>query len=89
MSETALNNLRDYLCGTLTKEDMAWLSTELALESMEDEDPTPYTMDEINAMIDEGERQFANGEWQYSDDMFRELEEKLNVDFLNDYAKAV
>lgn len=38
---------------------------------------TPYTMEEINAMIDEGERQFADGRWQDSEEMFRELEEEF------------
>lgn len=75
MSETALNNLRDYLCGTLTKEDMAWLSTELALESMDDENPTPYTMDEINAMIDEGEEDFKAGRYYTSEEVFKAIEE--------------
>lgn len=75
MSETALNNLRDYLCGTLTKEDMAWLSTELALESMGDENPTPYTMDEINAMIDEGEEDFKAGRYYTSEEVFKAIEE--------------
>lgn len=38
---------------------------------------TPYTMEEINAMIDEGERQFAEGKWQDSEEMLRELEEEF------------
>ncbi len=33
MSETLLINLRDYLCGTLSPENMAWLSVELAEHS--------------------------------------------------------
>lgn len=42
----------------------------------EDYPLTPYTMEEIKAMIDEGEQQFAEGKWQDSEDMFRELEEE-------------
>lgn len=36
---------------------------------------TPYTMEEIYAMVKEGEKQFAQGKWQDSEEMFRELEE--------------
>lgn len=35
----------------------------------------PYTMEEIHQMVAEGEQQFADGQWQDSEDMFRELEE--------------
>ena len=42
----------------------------------EDYPLTPYTMEEIHAMIDEAERQFAEGKWQDSEEMFRELEEE-------------
>ena len=37
----------------------------------------PYTMDEINAMIDQAEREMAAGLGQDSEDMFRELEEEF------------
>ena len=35
----------------------------------------PYTIEELHQMVAEGERQFADGQWQDSEDMFRELEE--------------
>lgn len=38
---------------------------------------TPYTMEEIYAMVEEGEKQFAQGKWQDSEEMFRELEEEF------------
>ena len=37
--------------------------------------PQPYTIEELHLMVAEGERQFAEGLWQDSEDMFRELEE--------------
>ena len=37
----------------------------------------PYTMEEIYAMIKEGEKQFAQGKWQDSEEMFHELEEEF------------
>lgn len=36
----------------------------------------PYTMEEINAMIDESEKQFFQGKWQDSEELFRELEKE-------------
>lgn len=38
----------------------------------------PYSMEEINAMIDEAERESAAGLGQDSEEMFRELEEELS-----------
>ena len=55
-----------YLCSKTIKE----MSDEL----------TPYSMDEINAMIDEAERESAAGLGQDSEEMFRELEEELSCD---------
>lgn len=48
----------------------------------DDEEMTlqPYTMDEINAMIDEAERESAAGLGQDSEEMFRELEEEFSVE---------
>ena len=37
----------------------------------------PYTMEEINAMIDQAEREMAAGLGQDSEEMFRELEEEF------------
>ena len=37
--------------------------------------PQPNTIEELHQMVAEGERQFAEGLWQDSEDMFRELEE--------------
>ncbi len=45
-------------------------------EDADEMQPTlkPYTMDEINAMIDQAEREMAAGLGQDSEEMFRELE---------------
>lgn len=70
---------------TLTKD--AYLCLEIAKEMdketlFDDEEMTlqPYTMDEINAMIDEAERESAAGFGQDSEEMFRELEEEFSVE---------
>lgn len=36
-----------------------------------------YTMDEINAMLDESERQLVNGQWQDFDEAMDELEKEF------------
>ncbi|MBR1498676.1 MAG: hypothetical protein IJ615_03490 [Bacteroidaceae bacterium] len=39
--------------------------------------PKPYTVEELHQMIAEGELQFAKGQWQDSEEMFRELEQEM------------
>lgn len=39
---------------------------------------TPYTMEEINAMIDEAERDFEAGRFYTSEEVFQELEEEFD-----------
>ncbi|MBR5910937.1 MAG: hypothetical protein IKZ55_03045 [Bacteroidales bacterium] len=57
---------------------------------VEEENLKLYTMDEINAMIDESERQIAAGLCQDDDDVFRELQEELEQEELAlAYAEAV
>ena len=83
MSTTALSGLRDYLCGTLTPANMLWLSSQLAeyaLHQQAEELPPPhrrYTMDEINAMLDEAERQAAAGESMTNEEFFRSWDELI------------
>ena len=38
----------------------------------------PYTIEDIHQMIAEGEKQFASGQWQDSNEMFKEIEEVLS-----------
>ena len=40
----------------------------------------PYSIEEIHQMVAEGEKQFALGQWQDSEEMFRELEETLALE---------
>ena len=37
----------------------------------------PYSIEEIHQMVAEGEKQFASGQWQDSNEMFLELDEAL------------
>ena len=71
--------LVDYLCDTLSYEDMLFVSRKLTDCAMEqdDEQLTPYTMDEINAMLDEPERQAEAGEYITHEDLMREWDKEL------------
>ena len=76
MSRASLESLRDYLTGTLSPSNMIWLSTQLA-EYARQQEKSPlkrYTMDEINAMLDEAEREIAAGEGIPDEDAWDELE---------------
>ena len=83
MSTTALSGLRDYLCGTLTPANMLWLSDQLAdyaHQQQAEQLPPPhrrYTMDEINAMLDEAERHAAAGESMTNEEFFRSWDELI------------
>ena len=37
----------------------------------------PYSIEEIHQMVAEGEKQFVSGQWQDSNEMFKEIEELL------------
>lgn len=37
----------------------------------------PYSIEEIHQMVADGEKQFASGQWQDSNEMFKEIEELL------------
>ena len=44
----------------------------------EDYPLTPYTMEEIKAMIDEAELDFEAGRYYTTEEVFREIEEEIN-----------
>lgn len=91
MSTATLSNLLEFLYGTLTPTNMRWMAEQLKEQAdLQEEHLKPYTMDEINAMIDESERQIAAGLCQDNDDVFRELQEELEQeDFAHVYTQAV
>jgi hypothetical protein len=78
MSTATLLGLRDYLYSTLTPNNMIWLGNQLTeYGHKQQESQKPYTKEEIFAMIDESERQLANGEYQDFDDAMAEIEKEL------------
>lgn len=81
MSEATLNNLLEYLYGTLTPSNMRWVGEHLIKYANHTEETTkPYTMEEINARIAQSERDSAEGRVYDFDDAICELEEELAHD---------
>ena len=69
-----MNNLLEYLYGTLTPDNMRWVGRHL-IEHAEKEEPLkPYTIEELHARIAQSERDIAEGRVQDFDDFMRELE---------------
>lgn len=77
MSTATLENLRDYLYGTLTPDNMYWLAEELMEQAKkEKEQLRPYTKVEINAMLDQAETDFAAGLGIPDEEAWDELDSK-------------
>jgi hypothetical protein len=89
MSTTALTNLRDYLTGTLSTADMMWLVEEMKnfLRGSEEE-LKPYTMEEINAMLDEAEADFDAGLGIPHEEVMREWKEEIAREEQKEYELA-
>lgn len=73
--------MRDYLIGTLSRNDMVWLTTELTRHTGKEELPT-YTKEELNAMLDESEHDFEEGRVYTTEEVFCEIEEELEKEVL-------
>ena len=71
MSETTLLNLRDYLFGTLTESNMLWLAKQLLEHVKTEEKPLkPYTIEEIDSMLNEAEADFETGNYLTNEEVF-------------------
>jgi hypothetical protein len=90
MSEATLQGLLDYLYSTLTPDNMRWMATHLMAHADSDEENLkPYTMEEINARIDQSERDSAEGKVYDFDDVMREIEEEFALEEKLEMAEAV
>lgn len=85
MSTAALQGLLEYLYGTLSPDNMLWVAKHLIEQAKREEDSElkPYTMEEINAMLDEAEANFAAGRgipdeeaWDEWEEDFARMEQK-------------
>ena len=78
MSTATLAGLLDYLYGTLTPSNMRWVGEHLIERATKEEHtPKPYTMEEINSMLDLAEADFAAGRFIDDDDVWEELDAEL------------
>lgn len=83
MSTTALSGLRDFLCGSLSFDNMIWLSEQLSgyvKEHNSANNPLPHTKEELNAALDEAERQFEAGEYVSNEEVIRWIDGELSKD---------
>ncbi|MBR5393766.1 MAG: hypothetical protein IK144_01630 [Bacteroidaceae bacterium] len=79
MSTTALEGLLSYLYGTLSPSNMRWVGEHLIeyAKKEQDEQLRPFTMQELNARIDQAEAEIAAGLGIDDEDVWRELEEEF------------
>lgn len=82
MSTATLTSLLDYLYGTLSSSDMRWVGEHLIEQANKQEkeqeyDLTPFTMDEIDAMLDEAEADFEAGRGIPHEQVMREMDEEI------------
>ncbi len=88
MSETTLTSLLEYLYGALTPSNQRWLAEHLIEHAkFEEEALKPYTMEEINARIDQSERDFAEGDFYSHEEVLKMLDEELEL--THEYVEAV
>ena len=72
MSTAILTSLLDYLYGTLSPNNMRWVGEHLIeyAKKEESEQLRPYTMQEIDNMLDEAESAFEDGDYLTNDEVF-------------------
>ena len=88
MSTVAYNGLMDFLCNTFAPEDLMRMGEQLIYRAKQLQEPTlqPYTMEEINAMIDKAEADIEAGRMIPDEDVMREMVEELRRDVAEDAA---
>ena len=76
MSTATLASLLDYLYGTLSPSNMRWVGEHLIEYSKKEESEQlrPYTMQEIDDMLDEAEAAFDAGDYMTNDEVFHRKE---------------
>ena len=81
MSTATLTSLLDYLYGTLSPNNMRWVGEHLIEQAKKEESEQlrPYTMEEIDKMLDEAEAAFEAGEYLTNDEVFHRQKERVTV----------
>lgn len=78
MSTATLNGLLEYLFATLTPSNQKWLGEHLIEHAESIETPLrPYTMEEIDTMLEESERDFEAGRCYSTEEVLKMCEESI------------
>ena len=77
MSKESLEHLRDYIQMTLSPSDIFWLTGELITRSRKQEQCSPYTIEELQNRVADGERQISEGRFKTAEESLEELESLL------------
>jgi len=80
MSKDELGYIAYQLEERLTASEMREMAARLLHMAEETEQLKPYTMEEINAMIDQGERDIAEGRYMEFDEFLDQLEAELETE---------
>ncbi len=79
MSTATLNGLLEYLYATLTPSNQKWLGEHLIEHAEKIEDPIlPYSMEEIDAMLEESERDFEEGRCYSTEEAIQMCKEEIS-----------
>ncbi len=79
MSTATLNGLLEYLYATLTPSNQKWLGEHLIEHAENEEDPIrPYSMEEIDAMLEESERDFEEGRCYSTEEAIQMCKEEIS-----------
>ena len=78
MSKESLNSLLGYIQVTLTPDDMEWLGAQL-LYCAKSDILKPYTMEEVYAMLEQSERNFAEGSYSSNEEVLARLYKKYGM----------
>lgn len=72
METARLNNLLDYLYRTLTPHNMRWVGERLIEHAIKEEEEhlRPYTMQEIDSMLNDAETAFEAGDFLTNEEVF-------------------
>ena len=79
MSSATLTSLLNYLYGALSPSNMRWVGEHLIEQAKKEENEQlrPYTMKEIDDMLDEAEAAFEAGDFMTNDEVFHHREKTL------------
>ena len=89
MSTAALNNLLEYLYGTLTPDNMRWVGKHLIEHAEKEETLKPYTIEELHERLAVAEANYAAGLGIPDEEAWEELDDDLAREKELEMAEAV